>query len=347
MTLKKQENFLNQEIMINNINHKKVFITGADGFIGSHLVELLVKKGAKIYALCYYNSWNEIGWLRDIDKNSLNNIEIISGDIRDSEFIKRIIKNVDYVFHLSSLIAIPHSYDAPRSYINTNIIGTLNILEGCRENKSLTRLIHISTSEVYGSAQTVPISESHPLVAQSPYSASKISADKLVESYYLSFNLPVVIARPFNTYGPRQTARAVIPTIASQLIKGNKEIRIGSLSPTRDFNYVTDTAKGMIEIALAKNVEGEVINIGSGEEFSIGRTLEIIKKILNIDIKVVVDKSRIRPEKSEVNRLVCDNTKIKKLTNWRSEVNFEEGLKKTIDWIQRNQELFSSTGYSK
>ncbi len=333
--------------MKNPLKNKNIFITGADGFIGSHLVEMLAKSDANITALHYYNSWNEIGWLNDIDKNILKNINLIPGDIRDGELIRKKIQKVDYVFHLSSLIAIPYSYDAPRSYVDTNIGGALNVLEACKENDSLIRLIHVSTSEVYGSAQTIPISEKHPLVGQSPYSASKISADKLAESYYCSFNLPVVTARPFNTYGPRQTARAVIPTIASQLIEGNTKINLGSLDPTRDFNYVSDTVKGMIEIAICPEAEGEVINIGSGKEWSIGETVEKISKILNIDVEVVQDVNRFRPIKSEVNRLLCDNAKIKKLTNWKPEVSFEEGLIKTIDWIKRNKFLFSKDQYSK
>ena len=333
--------------MSNSLKYKNVFVTGADGFIGSHLVELLAKEGANINALHYYNSWNEIGWLNDIDKNVLENINLIPGDIRDTELIRKLTKKVDYIFHLSSLIAIPYSYEAPRSYVDTNITGALNVLEGSKENDSLMRLIHVSTSEVYGSAQKIPIPETHPLVGQSPYSASKISADKLAESYYLSFNLPVVTARPFNTFGPRQTARAVIPTIASQLIDGKKEINLGSLTPTRDFNYVSDTANGMIKIALCPEAEGEVINIGSGEEWSIGQTVEKIAKILDVEVEIISDKNRIRPSKSEVNRLICDNSKIKKLTNWKSEVSFEEGLSKTISWIRCNKSLFTTNQYSK
>ncbi len=326
---------------------KNVIVTGADGFIGSHLVELLARMGANVTALYYYNSWNTLGWLNDIDTDVLENINLIAGDIRDSEFIKKIIDKNDYVFHLSSLIAIPYSYDAPRSYVETNINGALNVLEACRSNDSLIRLIHVSTSEVYGSAQTIPISEDHPLVGQSPYSASKISADKLAESYYCSFNLPVVIARPFNTYGPRQTARAVIPTIASQIINGYKEIKLGSITPTRDFNYVSDTANGMIEIALCAAAEGEVVNIGSGKEWSIADTVKSISDICGVEVKIKTETSRKRPEKSEVNRLVCDNKKIKKLTNWESKISFKEGLKKTIAWIKNNKKYFNHTKYSK
>src|SRR3989339_179077 len=247
-----------------SIAGKKVFVTGADGFIGSHLVELLVSCGADVRAMVYYNSWNERGWLRDVPRETLKSIEVFHGDVRDSERVREGVRGCDYVFHLSSLIAIPYSYDAARSYVETNVTGALNVLQACRESSALKRLVHVSTSEVYGSAQQVPIPENHPLVGQSPYSASKIGADKLAESFHLSFGLPVVTARPFNTYGPRQTARAVIPTIASQLLAGCSELRLGSLTPTRDFNFVTDTARGMLELGLCEAAVGRVVNIGSG-----------------------------------------------------------------------------------
>ena len=266
--------------MRESISGKKVFVTGADGFIGSHLVELLVASGADVRALVYYNSWNERGWLRDVPRAVLSAVEIISGDIRDTELVKKSIEGCDYVFHLSSLIAIPYSYVAPRSYVDTNITGALNVLQGCRENDALIRLVHVSTSEVYGSAQTVPISEQHPLVGQSPYSASKIAADKIAESFHLSFGLPVVTARPFNTYGPRQTARAVIPTIASQLLAGCSQLKLGALSPTRDFNFVTDTAAGMLALALCRQAEGKVVNIGSNEEWSIEQTARMLMAVV-------------------------------------------------------------------
>lgn len=326
---------------------KKIFISGADGFIGSHLAEDLVKKGANVKALVYYNSWNQKGWISDIKPEISSEIEIVYGDIRDSELIKKIVNGQEYVFHLSSLIAIPHSYDAPRSYIETNISGALNVLEACRNNDSLVRLIHVSTSEVYGSAQTVPISEKHPLVAQSPYSASKISADKIAESYFLSFGIPVVIARPFNTFGPRQTSRAVIPTIASQLIAGSKKLKLGLLTPTRDFNYVLDTIRGMEQLATCYKAEGEVVNIGSGIEWSIAQTVEILCEIIGAKVEISKEENRIRPSKSEVNRLLADNKKITNLTGWSNETSFKEGLKMTVDWIKQNIEKFDIDSYSK
>jgi len=251
------------------LKDSKVLVTGADGFIGSHLVEALVNYGAEVRALNFYNSWNSKGWLGDIDKNIFESIDITSGDIRDGEFLRRIAEDREYVFHLSSLIGIPYSYDAPRSYLETNVYGALNVLEACKVASNLRCLVHVSTSEVYGSARTVPITESHPLVGQSPYSASKLGADHLAESFYRSFGLPVVIARPFNTYGPRQTARAVIPVIISQILSGAEYLKLGSLTPTRDFNYVTDTVSGMIALAGCRGALGRVVNIGSGTEISI------------------------------------------------------------------------------
>ena len=333
--------------MTESIIGKKVFVSGADGFIGSHLVELLVAAGAEVRAMLYYNSWNVKGWLNDIPREVLDGVELFSGDIRDSERVRQGVHGCDYVFHLSSLIAIPYSYEAPRSYLETNVMGALNVLQACRDSDTLTRLVHVSTSEVYGTAQQIPISESHPLTGQSPYSASKIAADKIVESFYLSFDLPVVTARPFNTFGPRQTARAVIPTIASQLISGRSALKLGSLSPTRDFNFVTDTAAGMLALALCKEAEGEVVNIGSGEEWSIAQTLEILCDIVGRKAEVVLDERRIRPEKSEVNRLIADNSKIINLTDWRSEVSFREGLIQTVEWIERNLMYFDVDNYSK
>jgi NAD dependent epimerase/dehydratase len=330
-----------------NLIGKSFFVTGADGFIGSHLVEQLVNYGANVKALVAYNSWNEVGWLKDIDKEVFSQIEIVNGDIRDSDHMFELVKGCDYVMHLSSLIAIPYSYHAPRSYVETNIIGALNILQACRKSETLTRLLHVSTSETYGSAQYVPIDENHPLVGQSPYSASKIGADKIVESYHLSFDLPVVTARPFNTYGPRQTARAVIPTIASQLIMRKKQIHLGTLSPTRDFNFVTDTARGMLELALAENNDGEVFNIGSGEEWSIGETFRILSEISGYEPQILSDEKRVRPKKSEVNRLLADNSKIKKHTNWNSEVSFRNGLETTYNWIEKNIHLFDIDDYAK
>jgi len=333
--------------MSTKLNGLNFFVTGADGFIGSHLVELIIEKGGNVSALVYYNSWNEIGWLKDLPQEVLKEVEIVPGDVRDTTHMNQLVQGRDYVMHLASLIGIPYSYDAPRSYVETNIGGALNILEACRKSDVLKRLVHVSTSEVYGSAQYVPIDEAHPLVGQSPYSASKIGADKLAESYHLSFGLPVVTARPFNTFGPRQTARAVIPTIASQVAAGNKIIHIGALSPTRDFNYVKDTARGMLALALANGVEGQVINIGSGEEWSISDIVELICEVSGKAVEIVTDETRVRPEKSEVNRLLADNTLIKSLTDWHSEVDFKTGIALTYQWIQKNLSYFNVGNYAK
>ena len=333
--------------MINEgVSGKRVFVTGADGFIGSHLVDLLVKKGAQVRALVYYNSWNEIGWLKDLPDSILSSIDIERGDVRDAEFVREAVKDAEYVFHLASLIAIPYSYQAARSYVDTNVTGALNVLNACRNSDAFSRLVHVSTSEVYGSAQTVPISESHPLVGQSPYSASKIGADKIAESFFLSFGLPVVTARPFNTYGPRQTARAVIPTIASQLASGKRSIKLGSLVPTRDFNYVTDTVSGMLALGLCPAAEGKVVNIGSGEEWSIAQTAELLCEIAGHEVEIVTDEDRIRPEKSEVNRLLADNQLIQTLTDWQSRISFKDGLTATYRWIQQNPSYFDADRYS-
>jgi NAD dependent epimerase/dehydratase len=333
--------------MSESVTGKTVFVTGADGFIGSHLVELLVEAGAKVRALVYYNSWNELGWLKDIPVKVLAEVELIRGDIRDSDHMRELVKGCDYVLHLSSLIAIPYSYHAPRSYVDTNVTGALNILQACRESDTLTRLVHVSTSETYGSAQYVPIDELHPLVGQSPYSASKIAADKMAESYYLSFGLPVVTARPFNTFGPRQTARAVIPTIASQLAAGKQQLHLGALSPTRDFNFVTDTARGMLALALCPGAEGEVVNIGSGDEWSIAETVNMLCKIHGREVEILTDEDRIRPEKSEVSRLLADNSVISRLTGWTSEVSFQDGLERTYRWVEKNIQHFDVNTYAK
>ena len=330
-----------------DFNNANVFVTGADGFIGSHLVERLVSSGANVRALVSYNSWNYKGWLSDIPGETLSGVNLFFGDIRDSELINKGVLGCDYVFHLSSLIAIPYSYDAPRSYVDTNVIGSLNILQACRNSDSLSRLLHVSTSEVYGSAQQVPIPESHPLVGQSPYSASKIAADKLAESFFLSFGLPVVTARPFNTFGPRQTARAVIPTIASQLLAGCETLKLGALTPTRDFNFVLDTVGGMLALALCKKAEGQVVNIGSGEEWSISQTVEMLCEIVGREVEVISEDGRIRPEKSEVNRLLADTRKMQHLTGWKSSVPFREGLVRTVEWIGHNLSHFDVQRYAK
>ena len=333
--------------MQESIAGKQVFITGADGFIGSHLVELLVAQGANVRAMVYYNSWNERGWLRDVPPEVMSGVELFNGDVRDTERVREGVRGCDYVFHLASLIAIPYSYQAPRHYVETNVTGALNVLQACRDSDQLARLVHVSTSEVYGTAQQVPIPESHPLVGQSPYSASKIGADKMAESYHLSFGLPVVTARPFNTFGPRQTARAVIPTIASQLLAGCSELKLGALSPTRDFNYAGDTARGMLALALCKAAEGRVVNIGSGEEWSIGQTVDLLREICGRNVPIVTEQARIRPENSEVNRLLADNRLIAELTGWQSEVPFREGLARTVDWIGRNLRYFDTERYAR
>ena len=315
---------------------EKILVTGADGFIGSHLVDLLLAKGKKVRALSCYNSFNNWGWLEDVDANK--NLEIISGDIRDPFYCEEITKDIDTVFHLAALIGIPYSYLSPDSYVDTNIRGTLNICQSALKNK-VSRLIHTSTSEVYGSAKYVPIDEDHPLQPQSPYSASKIGADAMAMSFFNSFDLPLTIARPFNTYGPRQSARAVIPTIITQIASGADQIKLGDTTPTRDFNYVEDTCRGFILLADCQDAVGEIINIGSNSEISISDTLELIKNIMQSDVKFVTDPQRIRPESSEVNRLWCDNSKIKSLTGFEPNTDIKEGLNKTIDWIQKPENL--------
>ena len=314
----------------------RALVTGADGFIGSHLTEHLFKNGYHVKALAQYNSFNNWGWLEQV--GCKDKIEIITGDIRDSHFCKEITKDVDIIFHLAALIAIPYSYIAPNSYVETNVIGTLNICQAAKENGNI-RVIHTSTSEVYGSANYVPIDEKHPLKAQSPYSASKIAADSMAISFFNSFNLPVTIARPFNTYGPRQSARAVIPTIITQIASGIKQIKLGDLTPTRDFNYVEDTCRGFILLAENDHSIGEVVNIGSNFEITIGDTLNIIKEIMDSDVHFINDRQRIRPKNSEVLRLCCDNTKINQLTGFESEIKIRDGLKKTISWIQLPENL--------
>jgi dTDP-glucose 4,6-dehydratase len=325
---------------------KRVLVTGADGFIGSHLVEELAASGATVRALVYYNSWNSIGWLSDCSSDILEAIEVFPGDIRDAERVGEAAQGCEYVFHLSSLIAIPYSYHAPRSYVETNVIGALNVLEACRHSDALIRLLHTSTSEVYGSAQHIPINEDHPLVGQSPYSASKIGADQLAESYHRSFGLPVIIARPFNTFGPRQTARAVIPTIASQLISGCRELTMGAVTPTRDFSYVADTVQGIMALSECAEAEGQIVNIGTGEEWSIEAVARMLMTICQHEAAIIAQEERIRPGKSEVNRLLCDNRKLKDLTGWQPQVKFEEGLTRTVAWISKNLHLFNPDRYN-
>ena len=325
-----------KKIKIPKVKKTKVLVTGADGFIGSHLVELLLSKGYKVRALSYYNSFNFWGWLEDIPQ--IADLEIITGDIRDPHFCKTITKDIDLIFHLAALIAIPYSYVAPDSYIDTNVKGTLNICQAAKENGNI-RVIHTSTSEVYGTAIYVPIDEKHPKQAQSPYSASKIGADAMAISFYNAFNLPITIARPFNTYGPRQSARAVIPTIIAQIAKGEKQIQLGDVSPTRDFNYVTDTCKGFLCLAESDSSIGKEINISTNFEISIGETFNLIKKLMNSDVELIVDNQRLRPKGSEVFRLWGDNSLIKQLTDFEPEYNIESGLKSTIEWYLNPKNL--------
>ncbi|OFX46454.1 MAG: NAD-dependent dehydratase [Bacteroidetes bacterium GWA2_30_7] len=316
---------------------KRVLVTGADGFIGSHLTEMLVEKGYKVRALSLYNSFNYWGWLEDV--NCLKDIEVVNGDIRDPFFCKKITKDIDIVFHLAALIAIPYSYVAPNSYVETNINGTLNICQAALEN-GCKKILHTSTSEVYGTAQYVPIDEKHLKQPQSPYSASKIGADAMALSYFNAFNLPVTIVRPFNTYGPRQSARAVIPTIISQIASGIKEIKLGDVTPTRDFNFVKDTCQGFISIAESTNkTDGEEINISSNYEISVINTLELIKKIMKSDVRFITEEQRIRPEKSEVFRLWGDNSKLMKLTSFKPNYTLEKGLTETIEWFLKPENL--------
>ena len=324
---------------------KKVLVTGADGFIGSHLVESLVEKGYEVKAFVYYNSFNTWGWLDTLPKEKLDKIEVFCGDIRDPNGVREAMKGVDTVFHLAALIAIPFSYHSPDSYVDTNIKGTLNVLQAARDLK-LERVLVTSTSEVYGTALYVPIDEEHPLQGQSPYSATKIGADQIALSFYRSFNVPVTLVRPFNTFGPRQSARAVIPTIISQLLAGKEEIKLGSLTPTRDFNYVKDTANGFLEIALSDKTIGEVVNIATQQEISIGDLANELIRQINPKAKIVCDEQRLRPEKSEVNRLLGKNEKILRLTNWKPQYTFEEGIRETIEFIKNNMDSYKPDIYN-
>lgn len=324
---------------------KKVLVTGADGFIGSHLTEMLLEKGYNVRAFTFYNSFNNWGWLDTLPGDKLSEINIFSGDIRDPNGVREAMKGIDMVFHLAALIAIPFSYHSPDSYVDTNIKGTLNVLQAAREFQT-EKVMITSTSEVYGTAQYVPIDEKHPFQGQSPYSATKIGADRLAESFYRSFQLPVAIVRPFNTYGPRQSARAVIPTIITQLLAGKTEIKLGTLTPTRDFNYVKDTAEGFIAIAESDRTVGEEINIASQKEISIGDLANEIIQQINPKAELICDEQRIRPEKSEVNRLLGSNEKIKQLTGWRSKYTLAQGLEETIEWISRNMSCYKTDIYN-
>lgn len=321
---------------------KKILVTGADGFIGSHLAEELVKQGYSVKAFVLYNSFNSWGWLDHSPKDVVESLEVFSGDIRDPYGVKEAMKGCDIVLHLAALIAIPYSYHSPATYVDTNVKGTLNVVQAARE-LDIEKVVHTSTSEVYGTAQFVPITEAHPLQGQSPYSASKIGADQIALSFYQSFNTPVSIIRPFNTYGPRQSARAVIPTVITQIANGTRKIKLGALHPTRDFNYVKDTVRGFIAIAESEKSIGEVINIGSNFEISIGDTVKLIAEAMGVEIEIETDEVRLRPEKSEVNRLWADNTKAKQLLGWEplygGREGFKRGLAETAEWFSHPANL--------
>lgn len=324
---------------------KKVLVTGADGFIGSHLTEVLVEQGYDVKAFVYYNSFNRWGWLDTFPKEKLDQIEIFTGDIRDPNGVYESMRGVEEVFHLAALIAIPFSYHSPDSYVDTNVKGTLNVLQAARKLET-SRVLVTSTSEVYGTAKYVPIDEAHPYQGQSPYSATKIGADRLAESFYRSFGTPLTIVRPFNTYGPRQSARAVIPTIITQLLSGKKEIRLGSLTPTRDFNYVKDTVNGFLEISRSEKTIGEEINVATQHEISIGELAEEIIRQINPEARIVCEEQRRRPTNSEVNRLLGSNKKIMELTSWRPQYTLSEGIAETIDWLKDNMDFYKPDVYN-
>lgn len=328
--------------VIPNGEKMKVLVTGADGFIGSHLVEALVRSGREVRAFVHYNSFGSWGWLDRCSPDVLKNIEVFSGDIRDPYGVKDAVSGCDAVMHLAALIAIPYSYYSPNSYVDTNVTGTLNVLQAARE-AGISRVIHTSTSEVYGTARFVPITEEHPLSGQSPYAATKIAADQLAFSFYSSFSLPVIIVRPFNTYGPRQSARAVIPTIITQIARGERKIKLGSTAPTRDFSYVTDTVSGFLAALDSDSAFGEVINLGSNFEISVANTAKLIAEIMNVDIEIATDENRLRPVNSEVERLWSDNAKARTILGWHPEFNGIDGLRRglqcTVQWFESDENM--------
>lgn len=327
------------------LKDKKVLVTGSGGFIGSHLVEALLEEGANVRGFVKYNGRGDLGMLSDLSPESQKSVEVLMGDIRDPFFVRRAVKGCDYVFHLAALIGIPYSYVAPCDYVSVNVQGTINVLQACLDERT-PRIVHTSTSETYGTAQYVPIDEKHPMQGQSPYSASKIAADKMAESFYRSFELPVVTVRPFNTFGPRQSARAFIPTVISQALAGDK-IKIGSLEPVRDLTYVKDTAQGFIKVGLCDAAIGREVNLGVGEGRTVGQAVEIILEVLGKkDMRIEKDPNRVRPEKSEVMRLISNNKLAEKLCGWKPEYSFEKGIAETIDWIKRNLHLFNEEIYS-
>jgi NAD dependent epimerase/dehydratase len=323
---------------------KRILVTGADGFIGSHLTEALVRKGYLVRAFVFYNSFNSWGWLDSCSDDVKGNFEVFSGDIRDPHGVKEAMKDCEAVLHLASLIAIPYSYHSPDTYVDTNVKGTLNVIQAARQ-LNISKIVHTSTSEVYGTARFVPITEDHPLLGQSPYSATKIAADQLAYSFYASFNTPIVIARPFNTYGPRQSARAVIPTIITQIISGQRKIKLGALSATRDFNFIADTVAGFISLLESNSSYGEVFNFGSNYEISIGEVVSLIADILNVDVEIQSEEERFRPKNSEVERLWADNSKAKEFLGWYPKYSGRDGLKRglaeTIDWFSNTENLQS------
>jgi dTDP-glucose 4,6-dehydratase len=326
-----------------NWNGRSVLVTGADGFIGSHLVERLVAEGAEVTALAYYNSFGRWGWLDDLDGAVRSAVSIVPGDVRDSRRIDEAVQGREVVFHLAALIGIPYSYHAAESYVQTNVTGTFNVVEACRRHGS--RLVHTSTSEVYGTAVRVPIDEEHPLQPQSPYSASKIGADMMALSYWHAHEVPVTVVRPFNTYGPRQSTRAVIPTIISQLLGGATELHLGAVSPRRDFNYVADTVAGFLALADCDEAVGRAVNVGSGREISIGELVELLGVVTGNQPEVVTDEDRLRPAGSEVDRLLCDHSLVTRLTGWTPQVALEEGLRSTVEWVRANLHTLATDSY--